>query len=156
MTAVACTAAILAETLDRLRVGGRRGEERAVLWLARSASAAPTPVQEVYEPEQATAEDYFHLPPASMRALMGHLRAHRLKIVAQVHTHPGRAFHSEADDAWAIVRHRGALSLVLPRFAATATPGTFLEEAMVYELSDAGLWEHVRRPGERIRIEVTP
>jgi len=154
--AVVCSAAVLAETLDRLRVGGGRGEERAVLWLAHSASASPTPVLQVYEPEQAAAEDYFHFRPASMRTLMGHLRAHRLKVVAQVHTHPDRAFHSEADDKWAVVRHRGALSLVLPRFAATATPDNFLEKAMVYELSDAGLWEHVRWPGERIHTEVTP
>jgi len=48
----------------------------------------------------------FRIPPSSMTAMMAHLRERKLGLAAQVHSHPNRAFHSRADDAWAIVRHR--------------------------------------------------
>lgn len=38
-------------------------------------------------------------------------------LAAQIHAHPGRAYHSGADDALALVRLPGALSIVVPDFA---------------------------------------
>ena len=38
-------------------------------------------------------------------------------IRAQVHTHPGLAFHSETDDHWPVVTQPGFLSIVVPNFA---------------------------------------
>ena len=72
-------------------------------------SAAPV-IVEAYVPEQEAEVDYFHIPPSGMMALMAHLRERRLGLAAQVHSHPARAFHSLADDKWAIVRHEGAMS----------------------------------------------
>ena len=40
-----------------------------------------------------------------------------LRLIAQVHTHPTEAYHSETDDAFPIVTTEGALSLVIPNFA---------------------------------------
>lgn len=37
---------------------------------------------------------------------------------AQVHTHPGDAYHSATDDRWPIVSQAGFLSIVVPFFAA--------------------------------------
>lgn len=141
MTSMVCSSAIIAETLEILREGGRRQEERVALWLARASAKYPADVVEVYEPDQVAEVDYFNLPTESMRALMSHLTATRRRIVAQIHTHPGRAYHSEADATWAIVRHVGALSLVLPTFAASTTLRNFLQQAKIYELSSAGEWE---------------
>jgi hypothetical protein len=154
MTRVLCTRAIFADTIARLQQGGRRGHERLVLWLARDGSV-PVAICEVHEPEQETAMDSFYLPPPSMRAVMQHLRHNRLRIVAQVHSHPGAAFHSSADDRWAIVRHVGALSLVLPRFAASTTPDNFLHEAKVYALSPANTWLEVPAFGRDAPIGAT-
>lgn len=156
MSSIVCTPAILADTIARLRAGARLREERVVLWLGKSSAQPPAPVLEVYEPAQVTAIDFFRLPPPSMQALMSHLRVTRRKIVAQVHSHPGRAFHSEVDDEWAIIRHIGALSLVLPRFAAATTPDNFLDEAMTYELSPANEWLHVPNRGPAARLTVRP
>lgn len=154
MSSVVCTPAILAETIARLRAGGERREERVVLWLAKASNPPPVSVTEVYEPDQLAAIDYFRLPPPSMQALMTHLRLNRCKIAAQVHSHPGRAFHSKVDDEWAIVRHVGALSLVLPRFAVATTPDNFLDEAMTYELSPSNQWVHVPNRGPSPRLEI--
>lgn len=141
MISIACNRDILSRTIAALRAGGARSEERVVLWLApANASRVPIEIVEVYEPAQICDVDFFNLPPESLRALMTHLRANRLKIAAQVHSHPGGAFHSEADDRWAIVRHVGGLSLVLPRFAAEVTVDSFAEMAATYALSPNNEW----------------
>lgn len=36
--------------------------------------------------------------------------------VARIHSHPGEAFHSRADDANPVLTHEGALSIVVPFF----------------------------------------
>lgn len=155
MTAVVCSASVLEDTIAALRRGGRLGEERVVLWLSGAASRPPAPVLQVYEPEQVADVDFFRLPPHSMRALMGHLGRTRRRIVAQVHSHPGRAYHSDVDAEWAIIRHEGALSLVLPSFACATTMSNFLDQVMTYEFSTGAEW--VLRPnhGADARIRVT-
>ncbi|TKB28720.1 MAG: hypothetical protein E5V67_31885, partial [Mesorhizobium sp.] len=40
-----------------------------------------------------------------------------LTLLAQIHSHPGRAYHSTTDDAYAIATTVGCLSLVVPNFA---------------------------------------
>ena len=64
-------------------------------------------------------------------------------IPAQVHSHPGRAFHSLADDHGAVIRHGGALSLVVPDFGLRTTVDRFLVDAKVYRLSDENRWIEV-------------
>lgn len=155
MSAVICTRNILERTISIIRRDGDRGEERVALWLATAAPRSPAAIVEVYEPQQVVDVDYFHIPPASMRALMNHLRSTRRRIAAQIHTHPGRAFHSEADAKWAIIRHSGALSLVLPRFAIATTAANFLDEVMTYEYSPAGEWMHCPNVGAGARVMVT-
>lgn len=154
MSAIVCTREILRTTISILQRGGERGEERIALWLSAAPPRTPATIVEVYEPDQVAAVDYFRLPHASMRSLMDHLRTTRRRIVAQIHTHPGQAFHSEADAEWAIIRHLGALSLVLPRFARTTTPETFLEEVMTYEYSRGGLWVHCPNTGPGAQLLV--
>jgi len=143
MTKLVIARAILEDTLARLQTGGALGQERMIAWLGRDTPTGGGKVRELYEPEQMCKKDQFYLPPSSMRALMQTLAQKRSKILAQIHTHPGRAFHSEADDAWAIIRHRGALSLVLPYFAESTTIETFLADVVTYECSADGRWDLV-------------
>jgi len=155
MKCIICSGAVISDTLDILRTGGRRGEERVALWLAKAGARTPAEVVEVYEPEQIAEVDFFNLPHESMRALLSHLSSTRRRIVAQIHTHPGRAFHSGADAAWAIVRHVGALSLVLPTFARTTTLPKFLQQVKIYELSPAGEWDLKPGVGPDAVMEIT-
>lgn len=145
MKRIVCSLSIVRETIEILRTGGARSEERVALWLSGASSRAPATVLEVYEPDQIAEVDYFRLLPHSMRALMTHLASTRRRIVAQIHTHPGQAYHSDVDAEWAIVRHVGALSLVLPKFAANTTPANFLQQVKIYEYSVEGEW--VLKPG---------
>lgn len=154
MTALKCGRAVLEQTLILLQAGGAKGHERVVLWLASASS--PGRVVQAYEPEQRTARNRFHLPPDSIRALTQHLRGGRLRVAAQIHTHPQKAFHSRADAEWAIIRHVGALSLVLPRFAADTTIENFLDQVVTYEHTKDGDWVLVPNRGDASRLEMIP
>lgn len=130
------------ETIALLREAGQR--ECVLLWLGRREANIQRIVN-VYRPLQESTIDYFEIPRAGMAALMQRLRAQDFYVVSQVHTHPCEAFHSHADDKWAIVRHVGALSVVLPYFADSTTAENFLEQAAIYQLDSANAW-----------IELTP
>lgn len=45
------------------------------------------------------------------------LYENRLKLIAQIHTHPTEAYHSETDDDFPIITTLGGLSIVVPYFA---------------------------------------
>ena len=135
---------VLEETLRELAKRGWHRTERVALWLAQRREDSIT-VQEVYVPQYEASCDYFHIPRASMATLMEHLRDKRLMIGAQLHTHPLEAFHSAADDRWAIVRHAGALSIVIPHFGRFATAENFLDHAKVFRLNPGNEWVEVAR-----------
>lgn len=129
---------LVKQTIAVLQEGGERMCETVVFWLGKGET-----VDEVYRPHQSVSIDYFHLPGASMRSLMDYLKRDRRRILAQVHSHPGEAYHSKADDQWAVIRHEGALSLVLPRFAKTATLQNFSTQTATYSLSAQDKWLEV-------------
>lgn len=135
---------VLEETLHELAKRGWRRTERVALWLARRRETSIA-VQELYVPQYEASSDYFHIPRTSMATLMEHLRDERLMIGAQLHTHPLEAFHSAADDRWAIVRHAGALSIVIPHFGRFGTANNFLDQAKVFCLSPGNEWVEVAR-----------
>jgi len=144
-TPVVVSPSVVASSLDILKEAGRAHRECVVLWLGCRTSTAIT-VVEAYRPEQIAAEDFFRLSRGSIASLFDALRGRGLMVAAQVHTHPAEAFHSAADDRWAIVRHVDALSLVLPYFARDTTVASFLEDAAVFRLSADNEWcELLRR-----------
>jgi proteasome lid subunit RPN8/RPN11 len=136
---VRVNASLRATTLSVLQETGRTRVECVVLWLGRRAGDSIV-VTECYRPMQEARADLFRIPPASMRELKAHLRRERLMVAAQVHTHPRDAFHSVADDTWAIIRHEGALSLVLPQFALNTEDRTFADDVRVFRLNASNVW----------------
>jgi hypothetical protein len=57
--------------------------------------------------------------------------------IARIHSHPGPAFHSQADDDNPVLTHEGALSIVAPWFGLGLRHG--LGACAVYEHRD-GIW----------------
>lgn len=129
---------------------GYNNSERVVLWLARRAGEHLR-VEELFAPLQEADVDYFRIPREGMAWLLEHLRKTRLMIACQVHSHPDLAFHSRADDARAIVRHEGALSLVVPHFGLRSDIQTFVSDAAVFELTAGKRWVEIL-PGEMVSI----
>lgn len=149
MKALNISTQILAETIKHLNLRGSAKAERVVLWLG-TESADQSAIAEVFVPIQETGAYRFVIPPEGMREILQHLRATSSKIIAQVHSHPQEAFHSVVDDAEALVRHEGALSLVLPRFALHTSPESFFQDAAIYELSARDTWDEV--PATKMNI----
>lgn len=61
----------------------------------------------------------------------------KLTLIAQLHTHPGDAYHSDTDDAFPIATRIGSLSLVVPNFA--HDPFT-IADCAIYRLAADGSW----------------
>lgn len=126
-------------TICRIRQRGERGAEGVMLWLGRR-TAFDSEVLEAYEPLYRSRADQFYVPPEGMAALMDRISATGSAVVAQVHSHPELAFHSRADERWALVKHVGAYSIVLPWFGASTTPENFWHEATVFVMQSSGQW----------------
>jgi len=134
-----CPRPLIDETLGHLRAGGSANCETVVLWLGivRDGSAE---VREVHRPEQRVDTDFFLIPQEGVRAMMRRLTETRFQILAQVHSHPEAAFHSSTDDACAIIRHVGAVSIVIPYFAVGTDSTTFANRAATYQLDAFDHW----------------
>jgi len=132
--------ALLEETIAELRASPDK--EKVILWLGKRGTSEYV-VDDIFTPIQITDEDFFRIPEEGMNQLMSHLRNVRKMIVAQIHTHPREAFHSNADDRWAIVRHAGAYSLVLPEFCSTTEKNNFLEMVATFVLNKSNKWKRV-------------
>lgn len=145
---------VVSDTLAILHAGQARRCEALALWLGRRRNGE-IEVVEAYEPPYRSAVDFFHITPDGMRAVMAHLRSRRLFVCAQVHSHPGPAFHSKADDEWAIVRHEGALSLVVPHFAASTTSDNFLEQAVTFCLAAGDRWIEITSRDLKSYLEIS-
>jgi hypothetical protein len=127
------------QTLVQLQAVGRRHSEHVLFWLGKRQNGLIC-IQKIWTPEQQAGRAFFEIPEHSMQALFDELRRNRLIVAAQIHTHPHEVFHSWADDTWAIVRHAGALSLVLPYFALETRSDSFVKDAAVFVLSPANEW----------------
>lgn len=139
---VEVTRGLVAQSILELQKAGRIESERVLLWLGKRKGEGIR-VTEIFVPHQVANYDFFSIPPTSMRALLQHLREKSLMVAAQVHSHPEEAFHSQADDRWAIVRHEGALSIVLPYFARKSSVENFLETSATFALSAQNEWRRV-------------
>lgn len=131
-------------TLEEILKAGQIQNERLILWLGLNNSDGQE-ITELFVPDQINECDYFHLSSESMSKLFQHLRENNLRIIAQVHSHPREAFHSFADSNGAIIRHEGALSLVVPNFGSGTNESNFLDNTAVFSLSNRNKWLLVQR-----------
>jgi hypothetical protein len=145
MLTVPC--ALLEESFRQLRAHGQGQIECIVYWLA--LVDAVDRVDQVVHPVHSGSVAHYDVDSAWMTRFWFDLAERRKKVVAQVHTHPGAAFHSGRDDDLALISTVGFLSLVLPRFA--LGPVT-LDGACLAVRKPEGDWQTVP-PKTLLRIE---
>ena len=111
---------ILEETSEVLQDYGRKGCEGLVLWLGQRNGDNTCRVKTAFVPPQDSikGEDgvgYF-ITSETRLVLNKLLASTKLRLLAQVHSHPGWAYHSGADDRYCIVTEEGGFSIVVPDF----------------------------------------
>lgn len=111
---------ILDETIKSLQDYGKHGCEGLVLWLGSIQGNDTCRVEKVLTPPQKSikSEDgvgYF-VTSETLFNLNKFLSTTGLRLLAQVHSHPGRAYHSTADDRYCIITLEGGFSIVVPDF----------------------------------------
>jgi hypothetical protein len=134
---------ILNETSESLRIFGERECEGLVLWLGFINNDKTSHVNRILVPPQDSikSEDgvgYF-VTSETLFSLNKLLSSTGLRLLAQVHSHPGRAYHSHADDRYCIVTAEGGFSIVVPNFGFGPTD---LYQWAAYRLTK-GIWEEL-------------
>jgi Prokaryotic homologs of the JAB domain len=120
ITKMYLTREILDETSKSLRAYGERECEGLVLWLGHINNDDTCQVDKVMTPPQDSIRSeegvgYF-VTSETLFSLNKFLSSSGLRLLAQVHSHPGRAYHSGADDRYCIVTVEGGFSIVVPNF----------------------------------------
>jgi proteasome lid subunit RPN8/RPN11 len=107
---------LVRETLQTLQECGRRqGGECVVLWIADRDQ--PDIVSAARHPEHHSSRKGYEIASEWMHTLWVQLSDAGQRICAQVHTHPGPAFHSPTDDEFPAVHLPGFVSIVVPNLA---------------------------------------
>lgn len=132
---------VLVEARDFFRARGRERCEGTALLVGRLADDSLVRITRLFIPDQVaqpeewgacvelTAEAHYTLPD--------NLGSGEL-FYARIHSHPGRAYHSATDESNAVLTHEGAISIVIPDFA--ADPIGLERRAAVFRLTHGRGW----------------
>ena len=93
---------------------GRQHE--GVAYLLGQTDGNTTVAVAAIRPEAATTSGSFDVTSAAMARVVRASAETGLQVVGQVHTHPGRAFHSQGDDQGAHIAYTGFVSIVIPDY----------------------------------------
>jgi len=75
----------------------------------------------------------------------------QLQLFAQIHSHPGAAYHSDTDNAYPIVTIVGGISIVVPNFA---KGGVDIAKWAVYRLLPQTGWTAMRTDEKQVFFEI--
>jgi hypothetical protein len=132
--------AMVAEAHAHLRRVGRAGFEGFALWAGVSAGQSFTVLQTVIPTQKGIKAEKgvcVRVESEELHRINVWLYEHGYTLIAQIHSHPTDAYHSETDDEYPIVTTLGGISIVVPDFAQRSF---MLEECAVYRLMPADGW----------------
>jgi hypothetical protein len=131
---------MIEESHDHLRRVGRARFEGFALWAGVlvgevfSVREAVIPLQKGIKAESGVC---VRVESEELHRINVWLYEHGYTLIAQLHSHPTEAYHSETDDTYPIVTTVGGVSIVVPNFA----QHTFdLKACAVYRLMSGDGW----------------
>jgi Prokaryotic homologs of the JAB domain len=140
LTAVRVPRRCADEAQQHLRAVGRQGNEGFALWIGRRAGVEFR-VDETIIPAQRGLRTgsgvCVTVGSEELFRINRYLYDSGRQLVAQLHSHPTDAYHSETDDTFPIATTAGAFSLVIPDFAVRPFD---LAECAVYRLVPGEGW----------------
>jgi hypothetical protein len=145
---------VMTATAEFLQDRGKAGVEGTVLWLGEVISDIEAKITEPYVPEQVAYRTPHGLAvEVTRRGLNDLIRwlANGVFVLARVHSHGEEAYHSETDDQNMIISHEGAISIVVPNFAAH---GLDLADCSVNLLRPGQGWIELSADEVRLRLQV--
>lgn len=148
-------AAVVTGTSELLAEPGVKGFEGSALWIGHLLDEATAEVTRVHRPEQVAHANAaglaVTLTEEGLTELIMSLTDGEI-VLARLHTHGNDDVdHSDIDDVNLVVAHPGAVSIVVPRFAAA---GINLARCGVHVLSNAHRWRRLTPVETSERFEV--
>lgn len=125
--------AVLWQTQQYIKDHGERGHEAYVFWTGAVAGDKAYVMSCVY-PTANARQGGVKVPLEKMTEINRELYDRDQLILAQVHSHPGVARHSEVDEEKAVSFHEGFVSIVVPDFG----------ETPVYDLRNCGVYVYTQ------------
>jgi hypothetical protein len=128
------------EAHSHLQKVGRQGLEGFALWVGTREGDVFRVLQTVIPVQQGIRTQTgvcVRIGPEELHRINVWLYENKLLLIAQIHSHPTNAYHSDTDDEFAIATVAGSLSLVIPDFAADPFS---LDLCAVYRLTAEGRW----------------
>ena len=125
---------------DHLRWMGQRGSEGFALWAGVVEGATFSVLETVIPVQRGVRADdgiCVVVDGSELHRINRWLYEQGMTLIAQLHSHPGEAYHSATDDTFPIATAVGSLSLVVPDFARNPFS---LERCAVYRLAGDGSW----------------
>lgn len=138
---------LLRETFAVLSGCGDGSAECVCWWIG--PVGAPK-IDGLVHPEHSSSPAHYEIDDEWLHRFWIDLADQRHAVFAQVHTHPGSAYHSATDNDFALIHTPGFLSLVIPNFALGPAD---LTDAYLAERDASGVWRAVKVSD---RIELCP
>lgn len=136
---------VLADTRTLLGPSSRKQLEGVVVWWGRVVPGDRAIVATAYRPRQLAYRSVdglsVEVPQESISEMIDVLPA-GMSVLVRLHTHGGRAYHSALDDRNMLIAHEGAISVVIPRFAAASVD---LRRCSVNMLTHSHGWAELSR-----------
>jgi hypothetical protein len=132
---------VVRRSFEVLRECGRSGNECVVYWIGPSTDSV---VDVIEHPLHRRSPFGYEVDDKWLTNFFLGLAKSKRSVKAQVHTHPGAAFHSHTDDYWPVISQVGFISVVIPFFA---TGVQSLNDAWIGQLGKNG-WTELNSAAE--------
>lgn len=139
----------------KIRETGAEGYERLAL-CAGKKMGKEFKINHVLYPEQYLRKTLlgvsFHVDGEELERIGDWLYENELSLIAQIHSHPDEAYHSEADNNYAIITKAGGISIVIPHFG---TSDSYFEGSAFYRLYPDTCWAKLSNEQAAILLKLT-
>lgn len=116
---------ILRKTLNIFREYGNNNLEAFSLWVGEEKGTTFA-VKNVWIPKQENTMISYFISDIDVHYINVRLNKKKYSIIAQLHTHPGDAFHSCIDNHFSILTLPGSFSIVVPDYGNIIINGNLL------------------------------
>ena len=139
---------------NHMRNHGERRLEGVALFAGKEEDSIFTVVNTIIPQQQAMSLEeglLYAVDGEELHRINVWLYENKMSLMAQIHSHPSRAYHSSTDDAYPIVATIGGVSIVVPNFAFGPLD---ISTWAVYRSSELNEWEELSEVEKNNLIQV--